>query len=109
MFTAAEALTMPKPYQLWNLKPAKFVVHAGSAIYERPLPSTKLTAGRVASICRAVDARMCFTSRQVSAGLASRISAIAPTVTGVADEVPFMVLRSEERRVGKGGRCWGVA
>ena len=83
---------MPKPYQLWNLKPAKFVVHAGSAIYERPLPSTKLTAGRAASICRAVDARMCFTSRQVSAGLASRISAIAPTVTGVADEVPFMVL-----------------
>ena len=49
-----------------------------------------LTGARVASICLAVEARMCLTSRHVSAGFASRISAIAPTVTGVAEEVPFI-------------------
>src|SRR5256885_15769681 len=91
MLTAAEASTMPNPYQLWNLKPAALVTQPGSATYD-PLESVMVTAARAASICLAVEARMCLTSRQVSAGLASKISAITPTVTGVAEEVPFIPL-----------------
>ena len=39
----------------------------------------------------AVVARMCFTSLQVKLSLASNISATAPEMLGVADEVPFIV------------------
>src|SRR5712692_5543777 len=101
MFTAAEASTVPKPYQLWYLNGtgengdagALLVVQAGSATYGllgAGFGRSTVTAARAGSNCRAVEARICLTSRQVSAGLASSMRAITPAVTGVADDVPFI-------------------
>ena len=70
--TAAPASTVPKPY-LWDTScPAPFVPHEESEAW--------LTLD--------VSTKMCWTSLQVSPGLASSISAITPETSGVALEVP---------------------
>src|SRR5690606_1596872 len=90
ILTAASAFTRPKPYQLWNLNPAAFVIQPGSLIC--PGGSKGCVSGaKSGSTWSAVTGRMCFTSRHVRSGFAFSIKAMITETTGVADEVPLKV------------------
>jgi len=48
-------------------------------------------AAKLLSTFLAVLAKMCFTSRQVSSGLASSMRAMTPDTVGAAEDVPLKV------------------